>query len=93
MWQAALLVGLFALWELSCRWGWSDGFLVSCPSRIWQTLTSHDRRRPALASHRRLLLETVVGFTAGTLLGTAVGHRYVVVGHGWPASPTHTWWC
>ena len=39
-WQAALLIGLFALWELSCRWGWSDGFLVSCPSRIWQTLTS-----------------------------------------------------
>ena len=29
IWQVALLVGLFGFWELSCRAGLSDGFLVS----------------------------------------------------------------
>ena len=70
-WQAALLLGLFALWELSCRWGWSDGFLVSCPSRIWQTLT-HMTATGELWRHITVSCwETVIGFTAGTLLGTA----------------------
>ena len=70
-WQAALLLGLFALWELSCRWGWSDGFLVSCPSRIWQTLT-HMTATGELWRHIAVSCwETVIGFTAGTLLGTA----------------------
>ena len=38
IWQIALVVGLFAVWELSCRLGLSDGFLVSSPSRMVQTL-------------------------------------------------------
>ena len=70
-WQAALLIGLFALWELSCRYGWSDGFLVSCPSRIWQTLT-HMTASGELWRHIAVSCwVTVIGFTAGTLLGTA----------------------
>ena len=36
-WQIALLAGLFGFWELSCRVGLSDGFLVSCPSRMAAT--------------------------------------------------------
>ena len=38
IWQIALVAGLFMLWELSCRVGLSDGFLVSCPSRMARTL-------------------------------------------------------
>ena len=37
IWQISVLVGFFAFWELSCRVGLSDGFLVSCPSRIAAT--------------------------------------------------------
>ena len=37
IWQLALLLGLFGLWELSCRTGLSDGFLTSCPSRMAAT--------------------------------------------------------
>lgn len=37
LWQAALFVGFFAFWELSCRVGLSDGFLVSSPSRVAAT--------------------------------------------------------
>ena len=40
IWQIALLVGLFGFWELSCRTGLSDGFLVSCPSRMAATFWS-----------------------------------------------------
>ena len=38
IWQIALVAVLFAVWELSCRLGLSDGFLVSSPSRMVQTL-------------------------------------------------------
>ena len=37
VWQIALLVGAFGLWELSTQLGWSDGFLVSSPSRMVAT--------------------------------------------------------
>ena len=40
LWQAALLAGLLALWELSCRVGLSDGFLISSPSRMAATFVS-----------------------------------------------------
>ena len=84
-WQAALLLGLFALWELSCRWGWSDGFLVSCPSRIWQTLTSMTAAGQLWRHIAVSCWETVVGFTAGTLLGTAAAIGF----HAMKRRPRH----
>lgn len=72
IWQIALVAGLFAVWELSCRLGLSDGFLVSSPSRMVQTLwrlcASGELWHHAAVS----IGETVLGFTAGTVLGTAV---------------------
>lgn len=72
LWQVSLLLGLFALWELSCRAGWSDGFLTSCPSRMgatfWNLCRSGDLWRHVGVS----CLETVIGFLAGTALGTMV---------------------
>ena len=72
IWQIALVVGLFAVWELSCRLGLSDGFLVSSPSRMVQTLwrlcASGELWHHAAVS----IGETVLGFTAGTVLGTAI---------------------
>ena len=71
-WQAALLLGLFALWELSCRVGLSDGFLVSSPSRMVRTLWTLCRSGELWRHAAVSCGETVLGFTAGTLLGTAV---------------------
>ncbi|MBQ3532212.1 MAG: ABC transporter permease [Oscillospiraceae bacterium] len=71
-WQIALLLFLFILWELSTRLGWSDGFLISSPSRMAATLASLCRSGEILVHIGTSCLETVVGFTAGTLLGTAV---------------------
>ena len=72
LWQGALLLFLLAVWELSCRLGLSDGFLISSPSRMAATFLSLCRGgglwRHVLVS----CLETVVGFTAGTALGTVV---------------------
>ena len=72
IWQIALVAGLFAVWELSCRLGLSDGFLVSSPSRMWGTFLSLCRGGELLRHIGTSCLETVVGFLAGTLLGTAV---------------------
>ena len=71
IWQLALLIGLFGFWELSCRAGLSDGFLVSCPSRMAATFWSLCRYGQLLHHIGVSCLETVLGFTAGTLLGTA----------------------
>ena len=72
LWQISLLVFLFLLWELSTRLGWSDGFLISSPSRMAVTLINLCRSGEIFVHIGTSCLETVVGFTAGTLLGTAV---------------------
>lgn len=81
IWQIALLLALLGLWEASCRLGFSDGFLISSPSRMAATFC-HLCADGSLLRHVGLsCLETVVGFTAGTLLGTAVA----VAMWWWPA--------
>lgn len=70
-WQVSLLVGLFALWEASCRVGLSDGFLISSPSRIAATLVTLVNTGQLWHHIGVSCLETTVGFLAGTALGTA----------------------
>ena len=83
IWQLALLIGLFGFWDADgCRTGLSDGFLISCPSRMAATFWSLCRSGQLLHHIGVSCLETVLGFTAGTLLGTAGSHPHVVVGHG-----------
>lgn len=71
-WQVSLVVGLFALWELSCRVGLSDGFLISCPSRIAATLAGLVQSGQLWHHMAVSCLETAAGFLLGTVLGTAV---------------------
>ena len=68
IWQIALVAGLFILWELSCRVGLSDGFLVSCPSRMARTLWTLCRSGELWRHIAVSCGETVLGFTAGFLL-------------------------
>ena len=72
LWQVCLLAGLFALWELTTRLGLSDGFLTSSPSRMAGTLQSLWHSGDLWRHIGTSCLETVLGFTAGTLLGTAI---------------------
>ena len=72
LWQVSLLVGFFALWELSCVLGWSDGFLTSCPSRMAGSLRELCQSGELWRHVGISCLETVIGFVSGTCLGTAV---------------------
>ena len=72
LWQTLLLVGLFGLWELTTALGLSDGFLISSPSRIAATFWQLCRSGEVLIHVGTSCLETVIGFLAGTLLGTAI---------------------
>ena len=72
IWQIALVAVLFAVWELSCRLGLSDGFLVSSPSRMVQTLWRLCASGELWHHAAMSIGETVLGFTAGTVLGTAI---------------------
>ena len=70
--QILLLAGFFLLWELAARWGFIDSFLVSCPSRIWQTIKNLYTSGELFLHVGVSCLETVAGFILGTLLGAAI---------------------
>ena len=75
LWQAALLAGLLALWELSCRVGLSDGFLISSPSRMAATFASLCRGGDLWRHIGVSCGETVIGFRSkadGHLLNAVV---------------------
>ncbi len=66
-----LIVGLL-LWELAAYFKWIDPFIMSSPSRIWKLFIEYALRGNL---HHHVLVsvsETIVGFTAGTILGLLV---------------------
>lgn len=69
--QIAILVGFIALWEILAQTGKIDSFITSQPSRILKTflnLSSND-----LLRHLKItLVETIVGFSLGTILGSII---------------------
>lgn len=69
--RAGLLIALFVGWELAARLGAIDAFIVSSPSRMWETLCTLARSGDLTLHVGTSVLETVAGFLLGTLLGTA----------------------
>ena len=72
IWQISLLVGFFLFWEISCRVGLSDGFLTSSPTRIVLSFLNLCRGGEVLLHVGMSCFETIVGFTLGTAVGTAI---------------------
>lgn len=70
--QLGLLIGFFALWEIAARQGWIDDFIMSSPSRIWKTLKNLYASGELFRHLGASCLETVIGFTLGTLAGTVI---------------------
>lgn len=70
--QIALLAVFLLVWELAARMGWIDAFIVSSPSRVAATLAGLYRSGDLWLHVGTSCLETVIGFTLGTLLGTLV---------------------
>lgn len=72
LWRIGLLVALFAGWEIAARAGVVDAFIVSSPSRMWETLKNLAVSGDLALHLGTSVWETVVGFILGTLLGTAI---------------------
>jgi len=68
--QVSILVGFFALWELAAAYKVIDAFLVSRPSRVWQTVVSLHADRSLYLHVGVTTLETIIGFIGGTIIGT-----------------------
>ncbi len=69
--QVAILIGFLAVWEILANRNIIDSFIMSQPSRIWETLT--DLGSNDLLTHIGVTVyETVVGFLLGTILGTMI---------------------
>lgn len=67
--QVGILVIFLAQWEFSARIGWIDSFILSQPSRIWNTFLSM-ARNDLLLHLGVTVYETLVGFVLGAILGT-----------------------
>lgn len=70
--RAAIVILFFLLWEVLGRVGIIDPFIMSMPSRIWQTIVN-------LAAENNLFyhigvscLEAVIGFVLGTIAGSII---------------------
>lgn len=69
--QIAVLVMFLALWELLAKFNIIDSFIMSSPSRIWQTfmnLGSNDILKHLWVT----VYETIAGFLIGTVLGIII---------------------
>jgi len=70
--QIFLLISLIILWETAGRLGWIDSFITSQPSRIWKTLVNLHNEGSLYYHTAITVMETVVGFISGTILGTLI---------------------
>lgn len=69
--QIAILVGFLAIWEILANQKIIDSFIMSQPSRIWETFTNLSSND--LMKHIGVTVyETVVGFLVGTGLGIMI---------------------
>jgi NitT/TauT family transport system permease protein len=70
--QILLLIGFFILWEVLGNLKIIDPFLTSTPSRMWRTLKILHNEGTLFRHILITCFETILGFTLGTLLGTAI---------------------
>ena len=67
--QIGILVAFIALWEISAQLGWIDSFILSQPSRIWQTYVNM-AQTDLFMNIGVTVYETLVGFVLGVIFGT-----------------------
>lgn len=72
LFRSVILIGFFALWEISARLGLIDAFIMSSPSRIVKTVANLYASGDLFLHIGISCLETVIGFLLGTLTGTLI---------------------
>lgn len=70
--QCLLLVLFFALWEIAADLKWIDPFIMSQPSRVVKTIITLTRDGSIFTHTGITVLETIIGFLSGTILGTLI---------------------
>lgn len=70
--QILLLIALLGLWELAATLGWINPFITSQPSGIVKTIVNLYSSGSLFRHVGVTVLETVVGFSLGTALGTLI---------------------
>lgn len=70
--QAALLIFFFAIWEIAAHLKWIDPFIMSQPSRVVKTIAALTADGSIFTHTGVTVLETIIGFLSGTLLGTVI---------------------
>lgn len=71
IWQIGILVCFMTTWEILADIGFIDSFILSQPSRIWNTCINMAQN--GLVMHIGVTVyETLVGFTLGVIMGTAL---------------------
>lgn len=70
--QVGIFVFLLALWELAARFKWIDPFIMSSPSRVWNTLLNLNNTGQLWNNIYFTVTETVSGFVLGTALGILI---------------------
>ncbi len=68
-WQCIIFVVFFACWELASRQEWIDPLIFSSPSQVGLLFTENLLDGSLWFHLRVTLIETIIGFAAGTLLG------------------------
>lgn len=71
--QLFIAIGFFGLWEWGARSGAISTFLFSSPSEVWGLALSRIKDGTLLYGAYVTGMETLAGFVAGSLLGTAMG--------------------
>lgn len=70
--QWILLIGIILFWELAARLRWIDPFITSQPSTIVKTIVALHKEGSLYYHIGVTVLETVIGFISGTILGTVI---------------------
>lgn len=65
-----ILLAIIVLWELAANIGWIDPFIMSSPSRVWDTIIRLYGSNDLFHHIAVTMYETIVGFVLGTILGT-----------------------
>ncbi|MFY9174632.1 MAG: ABC transporter permease [Peptococcia bacterium] len=70
--RLAIMIFFVLGWELAGRWGLIDPFIASQPSRIVNTVINLYREGQLFNHIGITMLENIVGFISGTLIGTVL---------------------
>lgn len=68
--QLLIFTLFFLLWELASRQQWIDPLIFSSPTKIWNMFIQKTADGSLLANIGITVTETILGFLAGTILGT-----------------------